>query len=113
VKALSPSLAAAAISFALAACTFGSGTQVLHLHEADSILSVMPSREPGYDYIVTIQNVADPGFNPDDQATRDRIALARVKRRCPLGSIVGETTRDAGQWLSGRPKRIYTLQVKC
>jgi len=104
---------ASMLSLALAACTVGSGGQVLRLHERDSILSVLPSREPGYDYVVSIQNVVDPGFNPDDKATRDRIALARTKKQCPLGSIVGETETDSGEWLSGRPKRTYAIQVKC
>ena len=112
-KARPAFLEAAALVVALAACTIGSRTQVLHLHESDSILSVLPSSEPGYDYVVSVENVVDPGFNPDDQATRDRIALARVKKRCPGGSVVGETVKEAGQWLSGRPKRTYAVQVKC
>jgi hypothetical protein len=104
---------AAALSLALAACTVGTRSQVQILHETESILSVVPSREVGYDYLVSIQNFVDPGFNPDDKQTRDRIALARVKKRCPLGEIVSETATDSGQWFGGRPKRTYAIQVKC
>lgn len=103
----------AAVSFALGACTVGSRSQVQLLHEADSILSVIPSHEAGYDYVVSVENIVDPNFKPDDKQSRDRIAVARMKKRCPLAEIVGETVIESGQWLSGRPKRIYAIQIKC
>jgi hypothetical protein len=101
------------LSLALGACTVGTRSQVQTLHETESILSVVPSREIGYDYVVSVQNFVDPGFNPDDKKTRDRIALARMKKRCPLGEVVGETTTESGEWFGGRPKRTYAIQVKC
>lgn len=47
------------------ACCAGSQSH-LRILEADNALSVAPAQSAGYDYLVSIRNVKDFGFDPDD-----------------------------------------------
>lgn len=80
---------------------------------ANGSLSVQPSQGQSYDFVVSLRNVKDFGFDPDDKATRDRTALMVVKDQCPGGRVVGETVINTGTYLLGNPARTYAMQVKC
>lgn len=91
-----------------------SGTQS-HLRTLEQInaLSVAPASSPTHDFVVSIRNVKDPGYDPDIKATRDATALSALKTQCPGGRVVGETVIDTGTYLLGNPARTYAIQVKC
>jgi hypothetical protein len=90
------------------------GTQS-HLRTLEQInaLSVAPASSPTHDFVVSIRNVKDPGYDPDNKATRDATALSALKTQCPAGRIVGETVVDTGTYALGNPARTYMVQVKC
>jgi hypothetical protein len=46
----------------------------------------------------------DPNFKPDDKQSRDRIALAQMRKRCPLAEIVDETVIESGQSVQRSPE---------
>jgi len=96
---------------ALAGCA-GSQTHLRTLEQVNA-LSVAPAQSPTHDYVVSIRNVKDPGYDPDNKPTRDATALAALKTQCPSGRIVGETVIDTGTYLLGNPARTYAIQVKC
>lgn len=85
----------------------------LRLLEHDNALSVAPAQSPTYDYVVSIRNLKDIGYDPDDKATRDATALTALKTQCPAGRVVGETAIDTGTYALGNPARTYAIQVKC
>ena len=97
--------------FALTGCA-GSQSH-LRLLEKDNALSVMPVQSPTHDFVVSIRNVKDFGYDPDDRGTRDRTALQALATQCPRGRVVGETVIDTGTYALGNPSRTYAVQVKC
>lgn len=82
--------------------------------QTNGAMSVQPA-PPGasYDYVVSLRNLRDPGFNPDDKTTREATALSTLKNQCPTGSVVGETIINTGTYATGRSSLIYAMQVKC
>lgn len=98
-------------SAGLASCA-GSQSHLRVLESANA-LSVAPAQAAGYDYLVSIRNVKDFGFDPDDKATRDRTALQALETQCPKARIVGETVMNTGTYALGNPSRTYAIQVKC
>lgn len=103
--------AAAASLFALTGCA-GSQSH-LRLLEHDNALSVAPAQSPTHDFVVSIRNVKDFGYDPDDKGTRDRTALQALAAQCPNARVVGETVIETGTYLLGNPSRTYAVQVKC
>jgi hypothetical protein len=100
------------IVVALAGCaTSGAYHQMLQTNGAMHVDPAPPG--VGYDYVVSLRNLVDIGFNPDDKATRDATALSLLKTQCPAGSVVGETIINTGTYATGRPSLVYALQVKC
>lgn len=95
----------------LSACA---GTQShLRILEKDNALRVDPSQNPNYDYVVSLRNVKDIGYDPDNKATRDSTALSALSAQCPSGRVVGETVISTGTYLLGNASRTYAIQVKC
>lgn len=91
-----------------------SGSQShLRLLEADNALSVAPANSPTHDFVVSIRNVKDIGYDPDDKATRDRTAVQAMQAQCPSARVVGETVITTGTYLLGNPARTYAIQIKC
>lgn len=85
----------------------------LRLLEADHAISVMPASAPDHDFVVSIRNLVDVGYDPDDKATRDRTALQFMQAQCPRATIVGETAISTGNYLMGRPAKTYAIKIKC
>lgn len=85
----------------------------LRLLEKDNALNIAPTQGVGYDYVVSIRNVKDFGFDPDNKATRDRTVLQAMQSQCPGARIVGETVTSTGEYALGNPSRTYAIQVKC
>jgi hypothetical protein len=104
-------LAGALLIGALTGCY--NGPVGLRLLENGNALRVDRATASGYDYVVSIRNVKDIGFNPDDPATRNGVALSVLGDQCPRASIVGETVINTGAYLLGDPARTYAIQVKC
>ena len=75
-------------------------------------LRVDPANTLGADYVVSLRNLKDVGYDPDDKADRDRVALAALRDQCPAGRIVGETVINTGTYLLGNPSRTYALRIK-
>ncbi|MGO8093234.1 hypothetical protein [Rhizobium leguminosarum] len=96
------------LSVALAGCQ----TQMRMLEDSGD-LRVEPTSVAGADYVVHMRNKIDFGYNPDDKATRDRVALNYMKTQCPAGRIVKESVIETGTYGMGRPARTYMLYVKC
>jgi hypothetical protein len=86
----------------------------LRLLESGNALSVQPAPTgAAYDYVVSLKNVKDFGYDPDDQPTREATALRTLKAQCPNGRVVGETVIETGTYLLGNPSRTYAIQVAC
>ncbi len=85
----------------------------LRILESGNAISVTPSSAPGHDFVVSIRNVKDFGYDPDDKATRDTTALQMLREQCPAGRVVGETVVNTGTFALGNPARNYLVQVKC
>ncbi|MBX5268537.1 hypothetical protein HJB99_07580 [Rhizobium sp. NLR17b] len=96
------------LSVALAGCQ----TQMRML-ETSGDLRVEPSTVAGANYVVHMRNTLDFGYNPDDKANRDRIALSYLKTQCPAGRIVKESVIATGTYGLGRPAKVYSLYVSC
>jgi len=85
----------------------------LRMLEGDNAVRVDPASAPGHDYVVSIRNLKDFGYNPDDKPTRDATALRMLRTQCPNGRVVGETVINTGQYLLGNESRTYAVRVKC
>lgn len=85
----------------------------LRLLEADHAISVMPASAPDHDFVVSIRNLVDVGYDPDDKATRDRTALQFMQAQCPRATIVGETAISTGSYMGGRASKTYAIKIKC
>lgn len=104
-------IAVAAILFMLPACA---GTQNhLRVLEAGGDIRVAPSAGPDHDFVVSIRNTRDFGYDPDDKATRDNTALALLASQCQRARVVGETVIETGTFALGNPSRTYAIRVKC
>jgi hypothetical protein len=103
------------ISLILVAALSGcAGTQShMRILEQSNAISVAPSSAPGYEYAVSVRNVKDIGYNPNNKADRDSVALRYMASQCPKGRIVGETPLNTGTYLLGDPAITYIMHVKC
>lgn len=108
---LGTAFCAAIVAAGLAGCK-GEDLRLRSL-EHDNALRVEPSSTPGADYVVTLRNLIDIGYNPDDKPTRDAVALRTLREQCPRGQVVGETVIATGTYLDGRPSRTYSMRIKC
>lgn len=105
-------LAVAALAGLASACTPGSQGYLRNM-ESYGNLRVDPSQSPDYDYVVTVRNVLDFGYDPSKKEVRDKVALQMLETQCPAGRVVGETAINTGQFLGGRPSMSYAIQVRC
>lgn len=95
----------------LAGCA---GTQsYLRILESSNAISVAPASGPGHDFVVSIRNIKDIGYDPDDKPVRDATALQMMRAQCPAGRVVGETVLNTGAYMLGNPSRTYLVQVRC
>lgn len=81
--------------------------------ESNNNISVAPSGNHDFDYIVTVKNVLDIGYDPSVKAVRDEAALKMVRSQCQTARVVGETSMQTGTWMGGRPAISYFVQVDC
>ncbi|NEV75631.1 hypothetical protein DYI24_00945 [Rhodopseudomonas sp. BR0C11] len=105
-------IAAIAAIFALAGCAgTDSHTRIL---EKEGAVRVDPA-PPGqpYDFVVSIRNVKDIGYDPDNKATRDELATRMLREQCPSSRVIGETVINTGEYLLGNAARSYAVQVRC
>ncbi|WP_050400333.1 hypothetical protein [Bradyrhizobium embrapense] len=101
-----------ALALALAGCAGSSS--------ADRVLQAygnvrVDAASPGlpYDYVVSINNVKDIGYDPDNPETRNSTALRFMSAQCPSARVVGETVMTTGSYPLGGAARTYAVQVKC
>lgn len=85
----------------------------IRMREQHGQLSVQKSTVPGADYIVSVQNVRDVGYDPNDKAERDGIVLRYLETQCPRARIVGEDVINTGRSLIGYEFKTYQVKVKC
>lgn len=95
----------------LAGCA-GTQTQ-MRLLENQNALRVEPTSGPGYDYTVVVKNVKDVGYNPDNRADRESIALRAISTQCPSAAIAKEEVIETGTYLLGNPSRDYFMRIRC
>lgn len=81
--------------------------------EYHGTLTILPANTPDHDFIVSIRNIKDIGYNPDNPDTRNGTALLALKEQCPTGRVVGETVINTGTFGLGQPARTYAIRVKC
>lgn len=103
----------AAVSSAMLVLGCAGSQSHLRLLEKDNALSVTTAQSSLYDFVVSIRNIKDIGYDPDDKPTRDRTALQALNSQCPGARIVGETVINTGTYALGNPSRTYAIQVKC
>ncbi|MCP1550721.1 MULTISPECIES: hypothetical protein [Methylorubrum] len=104
-------VAAIVCAAALAGCA---GTQSqMRLLENQNALRIEPTSGPGYDYTVVVKNVKDVGYNPDNKADRDDIALRAIAAQCPNAAITKEEAIETGTYLLGNPSRDYFMRIRC
>jgi hypothetical protein len=104
-------VAAVLCAAALAGCA---GTQSqMRLLENQNALRVEPTSGPGYDYTVVVKNVKDIGYNPDNKADRESIALRAIGTQCPSAVIAKEEVIETGAYLLGNPSRDYFMRIRC
>lgn len=99
-----------AAGLALSGCA---GEAQIRTLEHDGQIRIDKSQRPDADYIVSVKNYADLGYEPDDKPTRDDVVLRYVAAQCPKGRIVGEDVIETGKNLLGRQMRTYQVKVKC
>ena len=46
-------------------------------------------------------------------AQRQELALEIIKPQCPAGTVISEDVVDTGEYLLGRPSRLFVLNVSC
>lgn len=66
-----------------------------------------------YEFVVSIRNVKDAGYDPDVPEIRNGQALRMLRDQCPAGRVVGETVISTGEYVLGNPARTYAVQVRC
>ncbi len=96
------------LSVTLAGCQ----TQ-MRMWESSGDLRVEPANAADADYVVTMRNTLDFGYNPDDKTNRNHVALNYLKTQCPSGRVVRESMIQTGTYGMGRPARTYSVYVKC
>ncbi|MFN3656795.1 MAG: hypothetical protein ACK4UO_06045 [Pseudolabrys sp.] len=67
----------------------------------------------GADYVVTVRNVWDFGYDLEIKADRDRMAIAAMLDQCPKARIVDENKIENGTTGLGRQLRTYEILIKC
>jgi hypothetical protein len=95
---------------AVGGCTDRGGYQSMLAN--GGALSIEPSSVPGYEYTVAIKSGRDIGFNPDNKAERDALALSYAAKQCPGGRVVKEDVIDMGSNAMG-PLRHYFMRLRC
>jgi hypothetical protein len=103
--------AAAIVAAGLSGCA-GTDTQIRMLEQSNAV-RVEPATTPDANYIVSVRNLIDIGYDLDDKATRDDLALRMLRTQCPGGQIAGETAIDTGTYGLGRASRTYAIKVRC
>lgn len=104
--------AVAALALALAGCNVTDAQN--RLLEKDGALRVDPAPSgQRYDFVVSLRNVKDVGYDPDDRETRNGKALQVLREQCPTGRVVGETVVSTGEYALGGAARTYAVQVRC
>lgn len=98
------------VAAAIGGCSDRGGYQ--NMLASGGALSIEPSSVPGYDYTVAIKSGRDIGFNPDNKAERDAMALSYAAKQCPGGQIVKEDVIDMGSNVMG-PVRHYFMRIGC
>jgi hypothetical protein len=81
--------------------------------EQSNALRVDPILSRDADYVVSLRNVKDIGYDPDDPYTRQEVALSVLREQCPNGAIAGESIINTGSYLLNNPARTYAVRVKC
>lgn len=94
-----------------------SGCAGTHAHREmlmnQGAIALRSSERPGVDYVVSIRNVVDIGYNSDNPQTRKETAVALAEPQCPGARVVGEKPIRTGEYLGGRPSYTYELDIKC
>lgn len=105
----------AIIGLAALALTACAGTDThMRMLENDNAISAMPApADAPYDWVVSLKNKKDFGYNPDNLETRQSTALAYLKETCPSASIVDEATLSTGKYLLGNSARTYHVYIAC
>lgn len=85
----------------------------LRLLESGGDVRVSAVAADDHDYVVSVRNTIDIGYNPDTKSTRDRVALQLLEAQCPTAVIVGEDVIATGTYLTGRQSRVYQIKVRC
>ena len=105
-------IAALTAAACLAGCA-GTDSQMRVLENSNAVRVDQASPGLPYDYVVSVRNVKDIGYDPDTKETRDDMALRMMRDQCPGARIFGETVINTGQFLLGNPARTYAIQIKC
>jgi hypothetical protein len=71
------------------------------------------SAEKPYDFVVHVRNIPDFKYNPLVREDRRRMALALVKKQCPLARVVGEDERITEIWGITSSPPDYIVLVSC
>ena len=85
----------------------------MRILEHDNVIRIDPSRSKDYDYDVTLRNLVDFGYNPDDKHNRDEFALHYAQTQCASARLFGEDKIETGTYAFGNASRNYVVHVKC
>lgn len=99
-----------AIVSLLAACARPSELSLL---QRQGILTVDASLGKRADYVVSIRDPKQTGYDPDDPEARDTVATIVLNGLCPAGRVVGETVVTSGDPPPDHAVRSYSVRVKC
>lgn len=76
-------------------------------------IRVAPSDAPDHQFVVTMLNDVDFGYDPDVRADRERTVAGVLDRECQATDIVREQMIDGGRNWVGRSLKTYVIQVRC
>ncbi len=96
---------------ALAGCAGPSSS--VPLQQNSSAITIRKADSQNYDYVISIPDVKDNIYDPDDKATRDKMALGALRDQCEAPQVVGESVINSGTYLFGHPSRSFEVQVRC
>lgn len=99
------------VALVVSACA---GTDAhMRMLESDGAFAIAPGAAAG-EYVVTLRNVRDFGYDPDDPAQRQATAARALEAQCGRpGRVVGETIINTGTYALGQPARTYAVRVVC